>query len=254
MKTAKRKSHDWIGRGILLAIIGVMAVIIWSLYVYATEEPPLRYTYEDGREAIPFLLEKQEYIGSEEITFDVPKCADRDLTYNFSQRFRNLDTGQPFELLPVNGLSEPKGCKVARSVPKVAHPDMRAGGQDGRYVIEGVVTVKGALRTFEIPFRTIPFNYYATQNGADSDPTPRIPARPARLTPTPTSPTPAPSPTQTVQVTGQAEIVVREEPSEDPDSTPQPTQSSTPTPTPAPSPSPTPDCQPILGIIPCGIL
>lgn len=132
---------------VIIAGIVMVNIILLSFFSFSfTEEPPI--TYEPG----VFILDKDVYKRGETITFDLRRCSSIDGIYQFTQQFKNLDSGQ-VTVMPSAEIRVNKGCDNLRSVPK----DIPEYLEPGRYRIEFAVVVEGKFKSFIIDLTTEEF-------------------------------------------------------------------------------------------------
>lgn len=136
-------------------IFVAIAIQLSLVYLKLSEKNPLTYDQ-------PWVLDKTEYRTGEEITFEFSRCnnSNEDITYFFTQVFRNLETNVPYAIPGQENIARP-GCVTIPSVPKKIPDNLPAG----RYHYESINIIDTKLNVFVEKLYSVPFIIVATDSG-----------------------------------------------------------------------------------------
>lgn len=136
---------------ISISLIGVQG------YLRFTDKNPL--TYEQ-----PWILNKSIYIKGESIVFDFTRCnkSNENITYFFTQVFRNLDTNMIYAIPGAENVAEP-GCVTIPSVPK----KIPEGIPSGRYRFESITIADTKYNTFVQKLHSVEFEIIQSSDSGD---------------------------------------------------------------------------------------
>lgn len=124
---------------LIWAIWFVAVLIIMTLIFYVLDQP--RVTFQNN----PFPVGGAPVAQGGTFYVDIRVCSKGSVTYRFTQKLINADTGQVYFLPSQEATSQP-GCNLVASIPKVV-PDYVP---DGSYFLESNVVVPGTLRTHAV--------------------------------------------------------------------------------------------------------